>query len=120
MTRDRIAHSSVQAWSAGPIFPAVIAVVERDTTDGYCVPFRSYELTIGAFREEYATREDAEAVARWACRGGRIIPERYAELIAPTGVPTPYNIARAYLEAGRADPLAHADDDCEGLIGGAS
>lgn len=27
--RDLIGHSSVQAWSAGPLFPCVIAVVER-------------------------------------------------------------------------------------------
>lgn len=30
--RDLIGHSSVQAWSAGPLFPCVIAVIERYDT----------------------------------------------------------------------------------------
>ena len=96
--RDTIAHSSVQAWSAGKLFPAVIAVIERyskfDRVAGLlgdiyrersvqALESTSYELTIGAFREEYATREDAEQVAAHVCQGGRIIPERYAELIRP-------------------------------------
>jgi hypothetical protein len=99
--RPDTAGNSVQAWSAGPLFPAVIAVIEHygrhcDTaTEQACIArkgacwqaqcctletSRSYELTIGAFREEYASREDAEMVARWVCRDGRIVPERYAEL----------------------------------------
>ncbi len=128
---DTVGHSSVQAWSAGALFPAVIAVIERyaefptytawlDAVDSrdYAMPRRrapltryprgsythyqeeraafysasadrlqctSYELTIGAFREEYATREDAELVARWTCADGRIIPERYAQLVPGAG-----------------------------------
>ncbi len=87
---DTVGHSSVQAWSAGPIFPAVIAVIERRAPvyfrgapfgDGFEDPSISFELTIGAFREEYATREDAELVARWTCADGRIIPERYSALV---------------------------------------
>jgi hypothetical protein len=77
---DTIGHSSVQAWSAGELFPCVIAVVER-YEDPYQVVlggepvlviepgFRlnsvSYELIAYGRREEYATREDAEMVARW-------------------------------------------------------
>ena len=79
---DGIGHSSIQAWSAGPLFPAVIARVDRcyEPPEGR-IAFTSWELHIGAFRESYATREDAEAVARWACAGGQIIPERYAQLV---------------------------------------
>ena len=96
---DTVGHSSVQAWSAGPLFPAVIAVIERYPASNtgnipcmqiggctYCSgPSVSYQLTIGAFSEEYATREDAEMVARWACSGGRIIPDRYAQLVPGAG-----------------------------------
>lgn len=89
---DTLSHGSIQQWSAGPLFPAVIALVERYgppvMNEGYYglspVSRRlsiSYELTIGAYCAEYATREDAETVARWACADGRIIPERYAELM---------------------------------------
>ena len=79
---DSIGHSSIQAWSAGPLFPAVIARVDRcyEPPEGR-IAFTSWELHIGAFRESYVTREDAEAVARWACAGGQIIPERYAQLV---------------------------------------
>lgn len=86
-TPDARPHSSVQAWSRGALFPAVIARVERYSAAGYDFPdpVISFELTIGAFREEYATREDAEAVARWTVSGGRIIPERYAQLVPGAG-----------------------------------
>lgn len=72
---DRVGHSSVQAWSAGPLFPAIIAVVERYpeqagtvcTQVGGCSfcdgPSVSYELTLDSRSEEYATRDDAERVA---------------------------------------------------------
>jgi hypothetical protein len=79
MYRDKVAHSSIQPWSAGALFPAVIARIEVGGA------LRSYELTIGAFREEYASRDDAEMVARWTCTGGRIIPGRYAQLAAGAG-----------------------------------
>lgn len=98
--RDARPHSSVQAWSRGPLFPAVIARVERydhrpmergESMEHLARPLAerlhsvSYELTIGAFREEYATREDAETVARWCCANGQIIPERYAALMEDNG-----------------------------------
>ena len=106
MSRDTIGHSSIQPWSAGPLFPAVIARVERypaartyrvllthaiqapivrvkavseaaalawiapngqparvlDVEPGE--PSTSWALTLDSRTEEYATREDAEKVAR--------------------------------------------------------
>ncbi len=80
---DHIGHSSVQPWSAGPIFPAVIARIERYNPErnviadvcmqpGGCPgsflcegPSISYELTLDGRSEEYATRDDAEDVARY-------------------------------------------------------
>lgn len=61
--RDLIGHSSVQAWSAGPLFPCVIAVVERYTMTGE-FRSRSFELMLDGRSEEYASREDAERAAR--------------------------------------------------------
>ena len=72
-------HSGIQAHSMGEYFPAVIARLEQGGE------LYGWELTIGAFRELYATREDAEMVASWTCAGGRIIPERYAQLVPGAG-----------------------------------
>ena len=74
MPRDTIGHSSIQPWSAGEYFPAVIARIERGGE------LYGYELTIGAHTELHATRDDAEAVARFVCRNGRIDAARYVEL----------------------------------------
>jgi uncharacterized phage-associated protein len=72
---DGLGHSSVQAWSAGPIFPAVIAKVERysdyvrNIYSGTLLPLADrletqwWELTLDGVTEQYATREDAELVA---------------------------------------------------------
>lgn len=88
---DRVGHSSVQAWSAGPIFPAVIAVVEvydeptpeEDlrglgrtypyadyVADFYAQPldarlrYRAFELTMpGRDVMTYGSRDDAESAA---------------------------------------------------------
>lgn len=87
--RDTLGHSSIQPWSAGDLFPAVIARVERynDPVGDIeycltgCAATVSYELRIGAFCDEYATREDAEMVARWACKDGRIVPGIYEHLL---------------------------------------
>lgn len=82
--RDTIGHSSVQPWSAGPIFPCVIMRSERYPeavipSEGYAdggepysdeelaqhnAPSISYVLIAYGHSEEYATREDAEDVAR--------------------------------------------------------
>lgn len=80
---DPIGHSSIQPWSAGPLFPAVIARTEYYGAHGQGRdnPAVSYRLQIGTFTEVYATREDAEAVARFACQGGKINPEAYAKLL---------------------------------------
>lgn len=126
---DTVGHSGVQPWSAGDLFPAVIARVERYRArmtledaramraaigygdeerwiKGASSPSRlectSFELTIGAYREEYATREDAEMVARWVCQGGRIIPARYAELIGKAAR-TPDAFADTYCAGVRDD-----------------
>jgi hypothetical protein len=90
---DAIGHSSVQPWSAGDLFPCVLARVERydapiswedwifehevrntcrdylgrtfeEVNEARAVPSVSYELIAYGRREEYATREDAEQVAR--------------------------------------------------------
>lgn len=86
---DVIGHSGVQPWSAGDLFPCVIATVERYADWAEYVereraarrPYLthaafyaldpvhrlrsvSYELIAYGRREEYATREDAEMVAR--------------------------------------------------------
>ena len=71
MPRD---HSSIQSHSMGEYFPAVIARMERDGA------LYGYELTIGGYTELYATRDDAETVARFVCRGGRIDAARYVDL----------------------------------------
>ena len=83
--QDKLGHSSIQPWSAGEIFPAVIVRVERypagetaATTENFST---SWELRVGAYREEYATYEDAREVARFSCQNGRINPARYAELM---------------------------------------
>jgi hypothetical protein len=98
---DAVGHDSVQPWSAGPLFPCVIARVERYAEYTPFAEFRrwqdiygwsdaetlhnyegcratwyelrplserlrsvSHELIAYGRREEYATREDAEMVAR--------------------------------------------------------
>ena len=98
---DAVGHDSVQPWSAGALFPCVIAYVERyaeypplASFDNYRAAYGwteeeqrhnyegcratwyayrspeerlqsvSYELIAYGRREEYATREDAEQVAR--------------------------------------------------------
>jgi len=73
---DALGHSGVQPWSAGPIFPAVIAKVERydemprNLFSGVLVPLADrlktawYELTLDGRTEQYATCEDAEMVAK--------------------------------------------------------
>lgn len=78
---DALNHSSVQPWSAGPLFPCVIAKVERYDRTPYVMPLDGpefaevealesrlqtqwWELTLDGRTEAYATREDAEAVAR--------------------------------------------------------
>ncbi len=71
---DTVGHSSVQAWSAGAVFPAVIARLERDGE------YAGHELTIGAWREVYSSYNDAYKVAAYVCRNGRIDPARYAEV----------------------------------------
>jgi hypothetical protein len=88
--RDTIGHSSVQPWSAGPLFPAVIARIERygapskdaqwamRAAIGYADEERlmaalplaerlectSWELNLDGVAEEYASYEDAEHAAR--------------------------------------------------------
>lgn len=71
---DTVGHSSVQAWSAGAVFPAVIARLERDGE------YAGHELTIGAWSETYSSYDDAYKVAAYVCRNGRIDPARYAEV----------------------------------------
>jgi hypothetical protein len=96
---DTLGHSSVQPWSAGEFFPAVLGRVERYrstmTKDeqramraaiGYadeqcwlagaslesrleCV---THTVTYGSRTEEYATREDAEVVAKWIAEDPRL------------------------------------------------
>lgn len=60
-------HSSIQAHSMGELFPCVIARVERypsGMTAATAAPSTSWELTAYGRSEEYATRADAEQVAR--------------------------------------------------------
>ena len=80
---DTIGHSSVQSWSAGPYFPAVISTVERyapGRSAADSTPAVTHRLSIAGWSEEYATYRDAESVARWVCRDGRIVEERFAAL----------------------------------------
>jgi hypothetical protein len=112
---DVVGHSGVQPWSAGEIFPCVIARVERYSEEpskaqaqamraafGYAdrdvllargdiaerLQSVSYELIAYGRREEYASREDAEMVARalnkspnvrdgWKARGGGYVSRGY-------------------------------------------
>lgn len=53
----------VQAWSQGPIYPCVIAVIERYTDTGE-FRSRSFELMLDGHSEEYASHADAEEVAK--------------------------------------------------------
>lgn len=81
---DTVGHSSVQSWSAGPVFPAVMVRVESypaGQTAADAAPVKFTRLIIGAWSEVYATDADAYAVARWVCQNGRINPARYAELV---------------------------------------
>lgn len=55
-----VAGDGVQAWSKGAIYPAIIAIIERDGD----ASTRQYELTFQGHAETYATWEDAEMVAR--------------------------------------------------------
>ena len=75
---DTLNHSSVQPWSAGDIFPAVIARIEKyrpaahheqvcngamDSLDAR-LEWTAWELTLDGHSETYATYEDAQAVAK--------------------------------------------------------
>lgn len=60
----------VQTWSAGPIFPAVIKVVEKyeDRPAGFAnladrFLSREFHLLLDGVTDTYATREDAEQAA---------------------------------------------------------
>lgn len=77
--RDPVGHSSIQPWSAGSVFPAVLTRLE---VNGEYV---GHELIIGAFRDTYSSYDDAHSIAAWACRDGRIITERYALLLEDSG-----------------------------------
>lgn len=60
-------HSSIQPHSQGELFPCVIGYCERypeGMTAENSMPSISYPLTLDGHTEEYATREDAEMVAR--------------------------------------------------------
>lgn len=81
---DHIGHSSVQAWSAGPFFPAVIHTRERyapGRSAADSTPVVTHVLTLNGRAEEYATYRDAESVARWLCQNGRVNTERFAAWI---------------------------------------
>ena len=74
--RDTIGHSSVQGWSAGDYFPAVISIVESyfdcGTTANDKLPlsarlrWRAFEVLLDGRSERYASHGDAEAAARFA------------------------------------------------------
>lgn len=61
--RDTRGHSSVQAWSHGEIFPAVIVIVDSHDQEG-TFRYRAYDLCLDGQAERFATHEDAEAAAR--------------------------------------------------------
>jgi hypothetical protein len=71
---DTIGHSSVQAWSAGDIFPAVISIVEsyehgsKAYREAVSLESRrrytAYDLTLDGVTERFSTYEDARDVAR--------------------------------------------------------
>lgn len=70
---DGLGHSAVQPWSAGPLFPCVIAKVERYADAGLLngiltleerLETQWWELTLDGRTEQYATCEDAEMVAK--------------------------------------------------------
>jgi hypothetical protein len=74
---DEVGHGGVQPWSAGPLFPCIIGRVERyreQSPAEVLDPLRDrlectwYVLIAYGREEEYATREDAEQVARWLNR----------------------------------------------------
>lgn len=79
---DTVGHSSVQAWSAGDIFPATIGVVESyyppaeyrgplqgapaaDSPKDFELRRRwvAYDLTLDGVTERFATYDDARSVA---------------------------------------------------------
>jgi hypothetical protein len=68
---DANPHPSIQAWSKGDIFPAVIARIERyqdnkgNALSAECcaAPSVSHELTLDGRAEEYASYDDARTVA---------------------------------------------------------
>lgn len=110
---DTIGHSAVQPWSAGEYFPAVIMRTERYPAGRSAAdsqPATAWALILADISEEYATREDAEEVARWLCQNGRINADRYAQFVADSGpVPVAPAVSAfdpdATLPAGRATPL---------------
>jgi hypothetical protein len=67
---DNIGHSSVQPWSAGPYFPAIVH--RQDVHETIPAPDGSYPLRYshwlvtldGVTRGGYASHDDAEMVAR--------------------------------------------------------
>lgn len=82
---DRLRHHSIQPWSAGDLFPAIIGRIERyraedaarmhaDSTSAtvtrcpgcaICAdPSTSWELLLDGHTEEYASYDDAAGVAR--------------------------------------------------------
>lgn len=62
---DLIAHSSVQPWSAGDIFPAVINRVDYHPPEGGEAYASRWALTLDGRREEgYASHDAAAEMAR--------------------------------------------------------
>ena len=94
---DTIGHSSVQAWSAGDLFPAVVVKVERywddwqemadrraECINAYvpmCERLESahYELILDGVSEAYATYADAAAAARFLLTHPEARAQRKAE-----------------------------------------
>ena len=96
---DTLNHSSVQPWSAGDIFPATIARIEKYRPAAYHEQaangamdslearreWTAWELTLDGHSEVYATYDDAHAVAEHLLKSpaGRRLwngcakPERY-------------------------------------------
>ena len=60
---DTLGHSSVQPWSAGEFFPAIIHRIDRHTQDGE-FQYSMWRLIYNGREAIYGFREAAELVAR--------------------------------------------------------
>ncbi len=90
--KDTVGHSSVQPWSAGEIFPAVIGLVYRDGEKAYA------ELSLDGITERFSSWKNAEIQARFLLKNPQHRNRRYYSALASAAAKSYERAVDAYDE----------------------